>query len=172
MRTYATSVLLTVLLALLAPAAAQQAEPAAPPSGIAFVDTQALIRAHPADAEISRLGESLDAELQDLVAQRDQLVAKSQEQGLTAEEEELLQALTVTIQTRRESGLADIREAAAPAERAANDIIREIASQEGFALVLDLERASGLVVYAAEGVPDITEAAVALMTERFAADGE
>jgi Skp family chaperone for outer membrane proteins len=106
------------------------------------------------------------------VAQREQLVAKSQEQGLNAEEQELLQALTVTIQTRRESGLADIREAAAPAEQAANEIIREIAREEGFALVLDLEQASGLVVFATDSVPDITQAAVERMQERFPAEGE
>ena len=172
MRTHTTTVLLTLLLALFGPAAAQQADTPAPVPTLAFVDTQALIRAHPADDEISRLGESLDAELQELVAQREQLVAKSQEQGLNAEEQELLQALTVTIQTRRESGLADIREAAAPAEQAANDIIREIAREEGFAMVLDLEQASGLVVFAAESVPDITQAAVERMRERFPAEGE
>ncbi len=163
MRRHTTTALLTALLAFLALATAQNA----PAFQIAFVDTQALIRAHPAEGEISRLSEALDSELQDLLGQRDQLIAKAENEGLTAEEEELLQALSVTIQTRRDSGLADIRDAAAPAEQAANEIIREIAEAEGYALVLDIEAASGLVVYAAEAVPDITEAAVVVMEERF-----
>lgn len=165
MRRHTTTAFLTALLALFALATAQQSDSAAG-FDLAFVDTQQLIRAHPAQADIERLGEALDAELQELIGQRDELIAKSQNQALTAEEQELLQALTVTIQTRRDSGLADIREAAGPAEQAANEIIREIAAAEGFELVLDIESASGLVVYAAEVVPDITEAAVELMRER------
>lgn len=165
MRRHTTTALLTALLALFALATAQQNDDAAG-FQLAFVDTQELIRAHPAQAEIERLGQALDTELQELIGQREELVAKSQNQALTAEEQELLQALTVTIQTRRDSGLADIREAAAPAEAAANEIIREIAAADGFELVLDIGSASGLVVYAAEGVPDITQAAVELMRER------
>ncbi len=136
-------------------------------SAIAFVDTQVLIAAHPAQAEIAALGADLDAELQELLAQRQALITKQAGGALSAEEEELLQALTVTIQTRQTTGLEQIRAAAAPAEDAANTIIREIAEQNGYDLVLDIGAASGLVVYAAEGVPDITEQAVALMQERF-----
>lgn len=168
MRRHTSRALALILIALLGLASAQQTDPAAP-FGIAFVDTQALIAAHPAQDEIARLGEALDAELQELLGQRDALLQKQQAQALTPEEEELLQALQVTIQTRRDSGLRDIRQAAGPAEAAANEIIREIASDEGFALVMDIEAASGLVVYAAEGVPDLTAAAVALMEERFPA---
>lgn len=169
MRRHTSRALALILIALLGLASAQQTDPAAP-LRIAFVDTQALIAAHPAQEEIARLGEALDAELQELLGQRDALVQKQQAQALTAEEEELLQALQVTIQTRRDSGLQDIRQAAGPAETAANEIIREIASDDGFALVMDIEAASGLVVYAAEGVPDLTAAAVALMEERFPAE--
>ena len=137
---------------------------------LAFVDTQALIRAHPANASIQQLGESLETELAELNTQRQELLAKRQTQELTAEEEELLQALTVTIQTRQQSGVSEIQEAAAPAEEAANTIIREIASSEGYSMVLDIAAAGGLVVYAAEDVPDITEQAITLMQERFAAE--
>ena len=164
MRRHTTTAFITALLALFALATAQQNDSAAG-FQLAFVDTQELIRAHPAQAEIERLGQALDTELQDLIGQRDALAAKSQNQELTAEEQELLQALQVTIQTRRDQGLADIREAAAPAEQAANEIIREIAEAEGFELVLDIGSASGLVVYAADGVPDITQAAVERMRE-------
>ncbi len=169
MRTHTTRAFALILMALSALATAQEADPAAS-FRIAFVDTQALISAHPAQAEIARMGEALDAELQELLGQRDALLQKQQSQALTPEEQELLQALQVTIQTRRDSGLRDIREAAAPAEAAANEIIREIARGDGYALVLDIEAASGLVVFAAEDVPDITSAAVALMEERFPAE--
>lgn len=158
-----------ILLAATAVAWAQDAEPATP-TGIAFVDTQALIAAHPAQAEIARMGEALDAELQELLGQRDALLQKQQTQALTPEEQELLQSLQVTIQTRRDRGLQDIREAAGPAEAAANEIIREIARDDGFALVMDIEAASGLVVFAADNVPDLTAAAVELMEERFPAE--
>jgi hypothetical protein len=45
-------------------------------SAIAFVDTQVLIAAHPAQAEIAALGADLDAELQELLAQRQALITK------------------------------------------------------------------------------------------------
>lgn len=169
MRSHTSRALALILIALLGLASAQQTDPAAT-FLIAFVDTQALIAAHPAQEEIARLGEALDAELQELLGQRDALLQKQQAQALTPEEEELLQALQVTIQTRRDSGLRDIRQAAGPAETAANEIIREIARDERFSLVMDIEAASGLVVFAAEGVPDLTAAAVALMEERFPAE--
>lgn len=169
MRSHTSRALALILIALLGLASAQQTDPAAT-FRIAFVDTQALIAAHPAQEEIARLGEALDAELQELLGQRDALLQKQQAQALTPEEEELLQALQVTIQTRRDSGLRDIRQAAGPAETAANEIIREIARDERFSLVMDIEAASGLVVFAAEGVPDLTAAAVALMEERFPAE--
>lgn len=159
---------LTALLACAAFAPAQESDDSV--ISVAFVDTQQLIRAHPAGEEIARMSEELDAELEELVGQRQELAEAAQERSLDAEEEELLQALTVTIETRRDNGLSDIREAAAPAEEAANGIIREIAQAEGIALVLDIEAASGLVVFAAETVPDITEAAVELMQERHGDD--
>lgn len=169
MRSLTSRLTLLALFASLGLAFAQD-DAADAPFRIAFVDTQALIAAHPAQSEIARLGEALDAELQELLGQRQALLQKQAAQGLTAEEEELLQALNVTIETRRDAGLSDIRSAAAPAEEAANEIIREIAQADGFALVLDLDQAAGLVVFASNAVPDITEAAVALMQERFPAE--
>lgn len=163
----------TTILAVLAFAFATLAVAQDAASGVlrlAFVDTQSLIRAHPASAEIERLGSALETELNELTGQREQLLARRQAQGLTAEEEELLQALTVTIQTRQESGVREIRGAAAPAEEAANAVIREIATAEGYSLVLDIEAAGGLVVFAAEDVPDITQRAIELIQERFPAE--
>lgn len=158
---------LTPLVLVLATLGLAVGQDGAAPFRVAFVDTQALIAAHPAQAEIERIGEALDAELQELLGQRQALLQKQAGAGLTPEEEELLQALNVTIETRRDAGLGDIRSAAAPAEQAANEIIREIAGQDGFALVLDIDQAAGLVVFASPAVPDITEAAIAIMEERF-----
>lgn len=169
MRSLTSRLSILLALAFLGLASAQN-DGASAPFRLAFVDTQALIAAHPAQGEIARLGEALDAELQELLGQRQGLLQKQATQGLTAEEEELLQALNVTIETRRDAGLSDIRNAAAPAEEAANAIIREIAQQDGFALVLDIDQAAGLVVFASADVPDITEAAVALMQERYPAE--
>lgn len=162
----------TTILAVLAFAVATfaVAQDAASGLRLAFVDTQSLIRSHPANAEIERLGAALETELNELTGQREELLARRQNQGLTAEEEELLQALTVTIQTRQETGVREIRGAAAPAEEAANTVIRDIAQAEGYSLVLDIEAAGGLVVYAGEDVPDITEQAIAMIQERFPAE--
>ena len=163
-----TAILAVLAFALATVAVAQNADPAA--LRIAFVDTQALIRAHPASAQIEELSQALETELAELQGQRQELLTRQQSQGLTAEEQELLQALTVTIQTRQESGVQEIRGAAAPAEEAANEVIREIASNEGYSLVLDIAAAGGLVVYAGEDVPDITQQAMQLIEERFPAE--
>lgn len=163
---------LTTILAVLVFAVATSAVAQDAASGVlrlAFVDTQSLIRSHPANAEIERLGSALETELNELTGQREQLLNKRQAEGLDAEEEELLQALTVTIQTRQETGVQEIRGAAAPAEQAANEVIREIALADGYSLVLDIEAAGGLVVFASEDVPDITERAIELIQERFPA---
>lgn len=165
MRRTTTRFLILAVAALVGLASAQG--DTAPAFRLAFVDTQALIAAHPAQADIERLGASLDAELADLTDQRDALLQTAETQELSPEQQEVLQALQVTIQSRRTNGLADIREAAAPAEAAANEIIREIAGNEAFDLVLDFDSAAGLVVFASSNVPDITEAAIALMQERY-----
>ncbi len=123
---------LALLLASLTFAFAQSDDADAPAFRLAFVDTQALIRAHPAASDIEVIGQQLDQELEELLAQRDQLLRRQQDQGdLGPEDEELLQALQVTIETRREGGLSEIRQAAAPAEQAANEIIRDLAAEGG-----------------------------------------
>ena len=134
---------------------------------LAFVDTQALIRAHPAQAEIDRLTQSLDGELQELLQQRQDLLGQAQNGQLSAEQQELLQALSVTIETRRNEGVQAIRDAAAPAEQAANVIIEGLASDQGYDLVLDIGSASGLVVFAADDVPDLTDQAVERMQTEY-----
>lgn len=161
---------LLVTVAALTLLAFAQAQDAAQTLRFAFVDTQSLIRAHPASSEIEALGQALESELGELVAQRQELLAKQRSQGLNAEEQELLQALTTTIQSRQQTGVQEIQQAAAPAEQAANEIIRELATSEGYSLVLDIGAASGLVVFANEDVPDVTEQAIALMEERYPAE--
>ena len=161
---------LTLLLAALPFAFAQSDDVDAPAFRLAFVDTQALIRAHPAAAEIEGIGQRLDQELEELLTQRDQLLRRQQEAGeLGPEDQELLEALQVTIETRREGGLSEIRQAAAPAEQAANEIIRDLAAEGGYALILDIEASSGLVVFKADFVPDLTEEAIVMMEERHGA---
>src|SRR5680860_1145205 len=62
MKRHTPTVLLSVLaFALIAFAQAQEAAPTT--LRLAFVDTQALIRSHPADSEIQRLGQALETEL-------------------------------------------------------------------------------------------------------------
>ncbi|MDF1524322.1 MAG: OmpH family outer membrane protein [Trueperaceae bacterium] len=130
------------------------------PVRLAFVDSQALIAAHPAGQQANDLRELAATEIGDLRAQLDALQAKAQaEGGLSNEDGELFNLLVTTyesVQTRYQS---DIAAAARPAIEAVNAAIKAVADENGIAVVMDIAAAaeSGLVVYAAEGL-DLTEA--------------
>ena len=130
------------------------------PVRLAFVDSQALIAAHPAGQQANDLRELAATEIGDLRAQLDALQAKAQaEGGLSNEDGELFNVLVTTyesVQTRYQS---DIAAAAQPAIDAVNAAIKTVADENGIAVVMDIAAAaeSGLVVYAAEGL-DLTDA--------------
>jgi outer membrane protein len=130
------------------------------PVRLAFVDSQALIAAHPAGQQANDLRELAATEIGDLRAQLDALQAKAQaEGGLSNEDGELFNLLVTTyesVQTRYQS---DIAAAAQPAIEAVNAAIKAVADENGIAVVMDIAAAaeSGLVVYAADGL-DLTEA--------------
>lgn len=130
------------------------------PVRLAFVDSQALIAAHPAGQQANDLRELAATEIGDLRAQLDALQAKAQaEGGLSNEDGELFNVLVTTyesVQTRYQS---DIAAAAQPAIEAVNAAIKAVADENGIAVVMDIAAAaeSGLVVYAADGL-DLTDA--------------
>jgi outer membrane protein len=130
------------------------------PVRLAFVDSQALIAAHPAGQQANDLRELAATEIGDLRAQLDELQAKAQAAGgLSNEDGELFNLLVTTyesVQTRYQS---DIAAAAQPAIEAVNAAIKAVADENGIAVVMDIAAAaeSGLVVYAADGL-DLTDA--------------
>ena len=134
------------------------------PTRIAFVDSQALIAAHPAGQAANDLRALATEEVGELRDQLDGLQAKARAEGLNNEEAELFNVLLATYESVQARYAADIAEAAQPAIDAVNAAIREVAEQNGVAVVMDLGTAaeSGMVVYAADGL-DLTEAVAELL---------
>lgn len=132
------------------------------PTKIVFVDSQAAISAHPAGATSDALQEQARIEIQEL---RDQLTGYSDRlragQQLTPEENELYQVLLSTLQTAQQNWQRDIAAAAQPALEAVNSAIRDLATENGYTIVMDFAVAaeSNLVVYAQDGL-DITPAVI------------
>jgi outer membrane protein len=132
------------------------------PTRLAFVDSQALIAAHPAGQAANDLRGLAAEEIGGLRDRLDALQAKSRSGGLTNEETELFTVLLATLESVQSRYAADIATAAEPAIAAVNAAIRTVAQANGIAVVMDIEAAaeSGLVVFAAEGL-DLTEAVAA-----------
>lgn len=128
------------------------------PTRLAFVDSQALIAAHPAGQAANELRQLAAEEIGGLRDRLDGLQAKSRSTGLTNDETELFNVLLATFESVQSRYAADIATAAQPAIEAVNAAIREVALANDIAVVMDIDAAaeSGLVVYAAEGI-DLTE---------------
>lgn len=129
------------------------------PIRLAFVDSQALIAAHPAGLQANDLRALASQEIGELANRLDGLQAKARGEGLSPEEADLFNVLLSTFESVQARYTAEINAAAQPAIQAVNSAIREVAEEIGVAVVMDIDAAaqSGLVVYAADGL-DITEA--------------
>lgn len=152
---------LLALFALLSISSAQDA----PPLSIAFVSSSQVLAAHPAGQAAEELGQQARTEIQEIEAALRPLVTKANSGAqLTAEEQNQLELTQRTYQETRDRYAQDIDAAAQPAEQEIDGIIRQIAAENGYTLVLnfDVARTSGLVLYADEGnVPNITEQVIA-----------
>jgi outer membrane protein len=128
------------------------------PARLAFVDSQALIAAHPAGRAANELRELAAIEIGEIRNRLDALQSKGRTSGLTNEESELFNVLLTTLETVQVRYAGDIARAAQPAIEAVNEAIRAVAQANGIAVVMDIDAAaeSGLVVYAVEGL-DLTE---------------
>jgi outer membrane protein len=128
------------------------------PVRIAFVDSQALISAHPAGRAANDLRTLAQQEVGDLARRLDSLQTKARAEGLSNEEAELFSVLLATYESVQQRYAADITAAAQPAIDAVNAAIKSVADEQRIALVLDIAATaeSGLVVYAADGL-DITD---------------
>lgn len=138
---------------------------------IVFVDTQAAIRAHPAGQRAEELRAQARQEVADLRTSLEELAQKARGgQQLSAEESERYQTLLTTLQAVEQRYQVDIAEAATPAVEAVNEVIRNLAQEQGYTLVMDVGVAgnagTGLVVYAQDGL-DITPQVVEAVNAQF-----
>ena len=147
--------LLVSLLSLFALGAAQDQ-----PLNIAFVDAGAVLAAHPAGAQAQQLEEQARTELGEIQANVQPLLERlNAGEELSADERSNLDLSQRTYQETQQRYREEIQATIQPAEEAVDTIINEIAETNGYTLVLNrgVAQTSALVVYAAEGFPDITQ---------------
>lgn len=175
MRTLSTRLsLVFALFALLAPLAAAQQEPLS----IAFIRTSVVLAAHPAGQQVAQLTEQARTELEEIATTLQPLVARANAgEQLTPEERDTLELSQRTYQETQARYQQEIQTAGQPAEAAIDSIIRQVAEENGYTLVLnqDVAASSQLIVYAVDGVPDITEEVIARIeadTGGVGAEGE
>lgn len=144
-------VLGVLALTLVRPAAQEQR------STIVFVDSQAAINAHPAGQAASDLQAQAREEIGLISADIDTLNRRVLEgQELSSAERGRLQVLIATLEAVQERYQSDIAATAQPALDRVNAVIRELAMENNYTIVLDAVVASnGLVVFAQDGL-DIT----------------
>lgn len=126
-------------------------------STIVFVDSQAAINAHPAGQAASDLQAQAREEIGLISADIDTLNRRVLEgQELSSAERGRLQVLIATLEAVQERYQSDIAATAQPALDRVNAVIRELAMENNYTIVLDAVVASnGLVVFAQDGL-DIT----------------
>lgn len=142
-----------------------------PGTRVVFVDSQAVIRAHPGGAEADRLRDQAEAEVSELRASIDQIAQRARAgEQLTPAENERYQTLLTTLQAVQARYQEDIQAAAQPAIEAVNETIRQIAQENDYAIVMDIGAAgvsgSGVVVYADESL-DITPVVLEAIEAEF-----
>ena len=124
---------------------------------IVFVDSQAAINAQPAGQAASDLQAQAREEIGLISADIDTLNRRVLEgQELSSAERGRLQVLIATLEAVQERYQSDIAATAQPALDRVNAVIRELAMENNYTIVLDAVVASnGLVVFAQDGL-DIT----------------
>ncbi len=124
------------------------------PTKIVFVDAQAAINSHPAGQAANQLQEQARTEIAGLRADIDALAQKIRAgQTLNADEQERYNLLLTTLDSVQQRYQTEIAQTAQPAIEAVNEVIRQIAEENGYTIVLDAGVASaGLVVYAQDGL--------------------
>lgn len=142
------------------------------PTKIVFVDAQAAINVHPSGADAQELQEMAREEISELRTEIDALAQKARGgEQLTPSEAERYSALITTVEAVQQRYQRDIAEAVGPAIEAVNEIIRSIAQENGYTIVMDItQAANGLVVYAQDGL-DITPQVLEQVEAQFGAEG-
>lgn len=129
------------------------------PTKVVFIDSQAAIMAHSSYEAVAAITQQASAELNELAASisaiERRIVAGEQLSAVDAERYETLRTSLTAVDNRYR---AEIDAVAAPAVAAVNEIIAELAQENGYTIVIEREvaRESRLVVYS-DGDLDITQ---------------
>lgn len=131
---------------------------------IAFIDSQAAIRAHPSGESSTALEEQARAEIEPLQADIAALTQKANAgEQLTPDEQSRYQTLVGTLNEVQQRYAQEIQAAVGPALEQVDIVIQEISAENDYSLVLDRTVAGpqgiNLVVFAKEGL-DITDQVV------------
>ncbi|MBX3140866.1 MAG: OmpH family outer membrane protein [Trueperaceae bacterium] len=129
---------------------------------VVFIDSQAVIRAHPSGAQVDAIRNQAEAEVKELTDSISVLDAKvAAGQTLTPDESERYATLRSTLSAVQTRYLNEINAAAAPAVEAANAAIAALAKENGYTIVMDRVEAANqrLVVYSDDDL-DITQLAI------------
>lgn len=125
------------------------------PARIVFVDTQAAINAHPAGEQANVLQEQARSEIEGLEQDLQALVGRiNAGQQLSQEEQARFNQLRTAITAVQERYAQQIQEVVQPALEAVNQVIQQLAEENGYDIVLDSvvagqePRGINLVVYA------------------------
>ncbi len=160
---FPTRLFLAVLLFTLSLIALGAAQEPQQPLSIAFIRTSAVLAAHPAGQQAAQLTEQARTELEEIATTLQPLIARANAgETLSPEESDTLELSQRTYQETQARYQQEIEAAAQPAEAEIDAIIRQIAEESGYTLVLnqDVAASSQLIVYA-EGVADITDEVIA-----------
>ncbi len=129
---------------------------------VVFIDSQAVIRAHPSGAQVDEIRNRAEVEVKELTDSISALEAKvAAGQTLSPDESERYATLRSTLSAVQTRYLNEINEAAAPAVAAANAAIAELAKENGYTIVIDMVEAANqrLVVYSDDDL-NITQLAI------------
>lgn len=141
--------LLTLVLAVIASFAWVQPEQ----TRIAFVDSQAAIRAHPAGAQAKALEDQAKVEIEALQTDLNAIVTRANAgEQLSADEQNRFQNLRTTLATVQKNYAEQIGSTVGPALEAVDQAIRDIAAENDYAAVFDArvagQEGTNLVVFA------------------------
>ncbi len=129
------------------------------PTKVVFVRSQAAILAHPSGAQVEELRQQAQTEIDELATGVRDLEARlAAGEELSAADNERYQALLTSLSAVQERYRQEIDAAAQPAIQSVNGILAELASENGYTLIMDADKARelDLVVYADEDL-DITQ---------------
>lgn len=131
---------------------------------IGYIDTDAILQAHPQFAKVKEVQTQAQGELKPLQDQIKALEAKIQGGTATAKEQQDYQALAKGYQDTLKKWQDKQDGVINPITEAINGVVAKVAQEQGFAIVMDKRVAgtSGLIVYADPGL-DLTDAVVKAM---------